>query len=215
MVLASFLNGLRLVLYFAGYAFGDISTSVILLYTWPVFATFWSCLFLGETLSLRRLALFATTFSGVALILMNKTLTLSDQRLESAGFILASALIYSMTVVIFKKNAERYSPFETLWFQNCLGTFAFFPFLLLNRPVPLIWQAGLGCGYGLVVGILGFGLFFYGLRRVEASRASFLTYVEVVSGICFGMVFYDERLTWNILAGGSLVLLSALALSRK
>jgi drug/metabolite transporter (DMT)-like permease len=62
---------------------------------------------------------------------------------------------------------------------------------------------------------LGFGLFFYGLRSVEASRASFLTYVEVVSGIFFGMVFFHERLSWNIVAGGSLVLLSALALSRK
>jgi drug/metabolite transporter (DMT)-like permease len=215
MLLASFLNAVRLFFYFAGYAYGNISTTVILLYTWPVFATFWSVLFLGERLSPQRLVLFAATFSGVILITLNQTLSMADHRFAGTVYILLSAFIYSMTIAIFKKESPRYTPLETLWFQNLLGSFAFLPFLMMHRPLPALWQTGLACSYGGLIGVLGFGLFFFGLRNVEASRASFLTYVEVVSGICFGMVFFHERLSWNIVIGGSLVLLSALALSRK
>ena len=215
MILGSLLNAIRMLFYFAGYAYGNISTTVILLYTWPVFATMWGCLFLGERLSLSRLVLFVATFCGVVLIALNQSMALSDQRFIGVVFILLSAFIYSITIVIFKKKSLRYDPLETLWFQNCLGTFVFLPFLVMNRPFPLAWQGGLAIVYGCLVGVVGFGLFFSGLRKIEASRASFRTYIEVVSGIFFGVVFFEERLSWNIIAGGSLVLLSALALSRK
>ncbi len=215
MLLGSLLNAVRLFFYFAGYAYGNISTTVILLYTWPVFATFWSCLFLGERLSLSRLVLFAATLAGVALITLGQVRSLSDQGVTGVVFILLAAFVYSMTIVIFKKKSLAYDPFETLWFQNMIGVFAFLPFFLMNRPWPMPWQGGIAAAYGGLVGVLGFGLFFTGLRKIEASRASFLTYIEVVSGIFFGVVFFHERLSWNIAVGGSLVLLSALTLSRK
>jgi drug/metabolite transporter (DMT)-like permease len=215
MILGSFLNAMRMLFFFAGYAYGNISTTVILLYTWPVFATLWSCLFLGEKISRERVGLFATTFAGVALIVMNQTLSLSNQRFTGLVFILLTSIIYSMTIVIFKKKSLNYDPFEILWFQNGIGTFVFFPFLMMNRPFPELWQFGLASGYGCLVGVVGFGLFFSGLRKIEASKASFLTYIEVVSGIFFGVVFFNEQLTWNIIAGGSLVLVSALTLSRQ
>lgn len=214
MLLASVLNAVRLFFYFAGYARGQISTTVILLYTWPVFAAAWSFLFLGERLSRRHLFLFTVAFAGVGLITLDKTFSLSDQRFSGVLFILLSAFVYSMTIVIFKKKSGSYDPFETLWFQNMVGVFAFLPFFITTRPWPMVWQGGLATVYGGLVGVLGFGLFFAGLRRVEASRASFLTYIEVVSGIFFGVVFFKERLSMQVVAGGSLVLLAALALGR-
>jgi drug/metabolite transporter (DMT)-like permease len=215
MLLASVLNAVRLCFYFAGYIYGNISTTVILLYTWPVFATIWSCVFLKEKLTAYRITLFATAISGVGLITLERGAALTDQRFMGVVFILLTSFIYSMTIVMFKKRSTQYDPLETLWFQNFLGTAAFFPFLLINRPFPHIWQSGLACSYGFLIGVVGFGLFFRALRNVDASTASFLTYIEVLSGITFGVVLFHERLTWNIAAGGALVLLSALALGRK
>jgi drug/metabolite transporter (DMT)-like permease len=214
MLLASFLNATRLFFYFAGYTYGNISTTVILLYTWPVFATIWSALFLGEPLTFFRWICFLTTLAGVILINLNQAMSLGDQQFTGVLFILSSAFIYSMTVVMFKKKSQCYTPFETLWFQNGLGAFLFLPFLVINRPLPVPWQTGTAILYAFLIGVVGFGLFFSGLRRIDASKASFLTYVEVVSGIFFGVAFFGETLSWNILAGGSLVLVSALLLSR-
>jgi drug/metabolite transporter (DMT)-like permease len=162
-----------------------------------------------------RLVFFATALAGLVLVSLNQTLSLGNERFVGMVAILLSAMIYSLTIVIFKTTSTRYTPLETLWFQNGFGAVFFLPFFLVNRPVPMLWQAGLAGTYGLLVGILGFGLFFFGLRKVEASRASFLTYIEVVSGIAFGVIFFDEHLSWPVIAGGSLILTSALALSRK
>ncbi|GAB6094483.1 DMT family transporter [Desulfatiferula olefinivorans] len=214
MLLASLLNAARLFFYFAGYAYGTISTTVILLFTWPVFAAFFSRLFLGERLTLRRLVLFGTTVAGVVLITVNQILNLPGRRFAGSVFILASALIYSLTIVMFKKRSTVYDPLETLWFQNGFGTFAFLPFLFFNRPVPLPWQVGMASIYAALIGVLGFGLFFFGLRRIEASSASFLTYIELVSGVAFGVILFHEELSFAVLAGGSLILGSALALTR-
>lgn len=211
MVIASMLNGLRLFFYFAGYTFGTISTTVILLYTWPVFATCWSVLFMGERLTRVRLILFVVAAVGVALVNLDKALTLSDQQLIGVLCILLSALIYSMTIVMFKKRSQDYDPFEIVWFQNCVGTLIFLPCLLLTRPWPLMWQSGLAGVYAVLIGVVGFGLFFKGLKAVDASRASFLTYIEVVSGIVIGVVFFDEHLSWHIILGGVLIVLSAIA----
>lgn len=213
MLLASLLNGLRVFFYFAGYTFGTISTTVILLYMWPVFATCWSVLFLGERLTRYRLVFFSLAAFGVVLINLNKAMSLSDHHLKGVVFILLSALIYSLTIVMFKKRSQQYDPLEIIWFQNGVGALVFLPFLLFIRPLPLVWQTGMAFTYALLIGVIGFGLFFYGLKAIDASRASFLTYIEVVSGIIFGVFCFHERLTWNIVLGGVLVVLSALAFS--
>lgn len=214
MILASLLNAARMFFFFAGYTYGNISTTVILLYTWPVFTTIWSAMFLGEHITLRRIVFFLATLTGVALININQTLSLSDSGFTGMVCILISAFLYSMTIVIFKSKSTTYTPWQTVWFQNLLGTFIFLPLIFINHPRPEIWQAGLASTYAILIGVVGFGLFFYGLRKIDASRASFLTYIEVVSGILFGVAFFNEVLSWNVIIGGLLVVLSAIALSR-
>lgn len=213
MFLASVLNAIRLFFYFAGYTFGNISTTVILLYTWPVFATLWSVMFIKETLTLYRVSFFFTAVLGVGLINMNTVFSLSDEHMLGVVCILLSALIYSMTIVMFKKRSSRYDPLEIVWFQNGIGALVFIPFLLINRPFPFFWQIGLAGTYAFLIGVLGFSLFFYGLGKIDASKASFLTYIEVVSAVAFGVFVFDEHLTWNIILGGGLVLFSSLAFS--
>lgn len=213
MLVASILNAVRLFFYFAGYTFGTISTTVILLYTWPVFATLWSVIFMGESLTLYRMVFFLGAVLGVGLINLTMVLSLADQHMIGVMCILLSSLIYSMTIVMFKKRSLEYDPLQIVWFQNGVGALVFLPFVLINRPFPLVWQSSLAGSYAFLIGVIGFSMFFFGLKNIDASKASFLTYIEVVSAVAFGVLVFDEQLTWNVLVGGSLVLLSSLAFS--
>ena len=213
MLIASVLNAVRLFFYFAGYTFGTISTTVILLYTWPVFATLWSVIFMGESLTMYRVFFFFSAVLGVVLINLNMVLSLGDQHLVGVICILLSSLIYSMTIVMFKKRSLNYDPLEIVWFQNGVGALVFLPFIVLNRPFPMAWQSSLAGCYAFLIGVIGFGMFFSGLKNIDASKASFLTYIEIVSAVAFGVLVFGERLTWNVLVGGVLVLLSSLAFS--
>lgn len=89
----------------------------------------------------------------------------------------------------------------------------FIPFLtvLPNAELP---QIGVGVLYGLLIGIVVFKLFFYGLKELTAATATTLMYLEVVSAIVLGYFVLDEQLSWNILVGGSLILISSFYVSK-
>ncbi|MCP4135057.1 MAG: EamA family transporter, partial [bacterium] len=47
---------------------------------------------------------------------------------------------------------------------------------------------------------------------IKASTASLLTYFEVISALFFAVLFFDETITWNMLAGGSLIIIAAISI---
>lgn len=55
ILLASTLNAARVFLYTVGFTFASIGNAVIILYTWPVFTTIFSILFLKEKVCLKEL----------------------------------------------------------------------------------------------------------------------------------------------------------------
>ena len=66
-------------------------------------------------------------------------------------------------------------------------------------------------GYGSVIGIGGFTLFFVALHRLPAAVASNLSYFEVVGAIVLGWLVLGESISWNTLAGGFLIAASIIA----
>lgn len=213
MIVASLLNSLRMFFFFAAYTFSDITTTVILLYTWPVFTALWSVLLLKEKLGIRKISLFMISIIGVVIVFHDKFSSFSDQSLKGIISVIISAFVYSLTIIIFKKESKNYDQWETVWFQNLTGTFIFLPFLFLNSPPSGIQIYGASF-YGILIGIIGFGLFFKALQKVDASIAAFLTYFEIVSAIFFGVFFLGESLTLNTIIGGLLIISSALMISR-
>jgi drug/metabolite transporter (DMT)-like permease len=73
---------------------------------------------------------------------------------------------------------------------------------------------GLGIIYGVLIGVLVFGLFFFGLKRLKASTASALMYMEVVSAIVLSAIFMKEVLSVSMIVGACLILGSSLLLKR-
>ena len=64
----------------------------------------------------------------------------------------------------------------------------------------------------LFLGILGSGLAFvlsyYLLHEIGPTRASMVTYLFPLGGVILGVAFLDEKLSWQLLVGGVLVILS-------
>ncbi len=214
MLTASALNALRMVLYFIGYTYASIGDAVILLYTWPVFATLYSAAFLGEGLDRRRVLAVISAVAGTTLIHLNKDLSFGNREVLGLAAILLSAAIYAVTVIIFKRESKSHTHWDTIFYQNLLGAFIFLPFALTAGPLPGPGRAGVAVLYALLIGVIGFGLFFSALRKLPASTASLLTYVEVLSGVAFGIALFSETLTWSVLAGGFLIILAAFTVEK-
>jgi drug/metabolite transporter (DMT)-like permease len=214
MLVASVLSAVRMFFYFVAYSLTSIGNAVIVLYTWPVFATILSIVFLKEKVSRRNKALLFVAFIGIILVFLSKEYSFANKDLIGMCSMLVCALLYSFTFVIFKKESKSYSGIETAFFQNLVGAFVFLPFFLINRPFPSLGSTAVASVYGTLIGIVGFGLIFSALGKIKASSVSLLAYLEVLSGIAFGMVFFREALSWNVISGGILIIGSAVAQSK-
>lgn len=206
--LASFLNAIRMFLYFVAFYYTSIGNAVIMLYTWPIFVSIFSIFFLKEKLRKENIISLFIAFSGIVLIYLNKEFSFKDKDFFGMTAMLFSAMIYSLSMIIFKFKSDGYSRLEITFFQNFIGSFIFFPALFLFKPFPSITKVSILIFYALFVGLLGFTLFFSALKKIKASVASNIAYVEIITAIFLGVLLFHEKLTWNMILGGVLIISS-------
>lgn len=213
MLLVSVLGTVRTVLFFMAYTYATIGNAVIIFYTFPIFSAIFSYLMLREQISRRQIMLLALAFTGILLAFSNQPFSLANQDILGMLAALGSAAIYALTVVLFKSESNNYSLPQLLFYQNAAGLFLLAPFFQFKQA---IWSDyGIGISYGLLIGIVAFYLFFFGLKKLKAATASALMYMEVVSALTLSVIFYDEQFSAEMLLGALLIVSSSLLLKQK
>jgi len=215
MMLASVLNATRMFFFFVGYLYTSIGNAVIILFTWPIFGSLFSAIFLKEKISGRTATLIMLAFMGIVIMYSEKEIGFGNEDFIGMAAMLFSAILFSITAVIFKKELVNYSRTETIFYQNLVGAFVFLPFLFINTPFPTALQAGVASLYGFLIGIVAFVLFFFALRRLKMSHYALFTYWEVIAAIFFGVVFFQEEITLNMILGGGLILATGILLKKQ
>lgn len=215
MLSASLLNAIRMFLFFVGYLYTSIGNAVIILFTWPIFGSLFSAIFLKEKISKRTAALIGLAFGGIVIMYINKEIGFGNKDFIGMAAMLLSAVLFSVTAVIFKKELVNYSRTETIFYQNLVGAIAFLPFIFINTPAPSAMQTGVTVFYSVLIGIASFALFFYALRRLKMSHYALFTYWEVIAALLFSVLFFQEVITWNMIAGGGLILATGIMLRKK
>lgn len=214
MLLGSALNAVRVFLYIYSFNYTSIAKAVMILYTWPISANIFSILFLGEQVPRRNLYLLSLPMVGVSLLFIDQPFSLDNEDFLGMSAMLLSATIYAITVIIFKRKADEYTGPEITFYQCFIGAVVFLPLFVLERANATLWQMGIGASYAVLVGVVAFGLYFSTLRHIKASTLSFLSYLEVVVAICFGVAVFDDTLSWNIISGGCLIVASTLLIKK-
>lgn len=214
MLSASILNALRMYLFFTAYIYTSIGNAVIISYTWPIFVTILSVLFLHERVSRREIILLTLAFIGILIVYANKPLSFESRDFIGMTAALGMAAVYAITVVLFKKESSNYSSFELIFYQNCASAFIFLPFIFINEPPPTTTDLTIAGSHAIFLGIIAFSFFFYGLKHLKASTSSMIAYVEIISAICFSVFWQKEALTWNMIVGGACIVFATILLRR-
>lgn|SRR3989338_4015692 len=205
----SILNAVRTILYLIAFGLTSIGNAVILLYTWPIFASIFGVIILKEKLDKKKLSLILLAFLGVVIAFSNREFSFNDTNFVGMSMMIASGLLYALTVIIFKKEENHFSNIEMVFYQNALASLIFIPFVI-SYPSFEIEKIELAVVYSVVIGLIPFLLFFSALKKIAASSATSLTYIEIVSAIIFGFIFFQEIISLNVLIGGGLIIGSAL-----
>lgn len=190
--------------------YGGVSLASILLYSAPAFVAVAAWLLLRETLTRRKLGLLALTLTGVVLVSRGggAGITVSAPALLWG---LTAALSYSSYYLFGKWALARYSPVTIYTFVLPFGALGLAPFVTFSAKSPAVW--GLLGLLAVLSTYAAYGLYYTGLRQVEASRAVLVASVEPVVAALLGAVLFGERLgVWGLF-GGALILGAALAAS--
>ena len=112
-----------------------------------------------------------------------------------------SAFMYAVSTIIFKDSLKDSDEFDLLYFQNAVGGIIFLPFVVAGIIVAPLRDTALALLYGAGVGALGFGLFFFSMKRMPLFRYSAISYMEVLFGLLLGVLFLGETVAINQVFG--------------
>ena len=191
----------------------DTGLVVLLLYLFPAIVAGLSAIFLRERLSAQQLAAIAIALVGTGLTV--------GPRLEgrTLGVVLsiAAAVIYSVYIMVGNRLLRGAPPISSSAVIMCGAALVFGVLALsdgLTLPTSVKGWSGV-LGVAIVAGVVAITTFLAGLKLIGATKASVLSTVEPVSAVALAALFLGEPIRPTTIAGGALIILGVLLLSRK
>lgn len=202
----SALGALRMFLLITAYKLTAVGNAVVLLYMWPIFALIMDAARKRRFPGAAQIGLIGLAFAGVVTMNLHRNFSLSADDLVGSLCMIASAALFALSALVFKKGLAKADEAETIFFQNAAGGLVFLPFMLIEIVSAAPVNIAIGLGYGTMVGLVGFGSFFYAMKRLPLFQYSALSYVEVVSGVLIGVLVFGESFAANQAAGAAMII---------
>ena len=207
---ASGFNILRTLCYFAGFSQLPIAQGIVLMYTWPIWVVLLEGLFFKIPFERRQFVLMLLAFCGILIVQgIGFGVPFSPQSMVGGSLLLVAALANALMMLCFKKTNHTQSGIQSVFYQNLVGSVVFLPFLYMGLSLPL-WKTVLSIVAALVIGIVGYVLFFAAMRRMSSSRVALLAYFEVLTNIFWATLLLNEGISARITFGGALILIAAI-----
>lgn len=216
------LNGAALeVMMFASLALGvPVALVALLLYSQPVWTIFLGKIFLNESITRRKLLAAVVGFSGIAVLVKSWEVG----SVESVfGIILAigAGFLLSIWIILGKKSANLNQHYITTTFSWSLFGAAwlilfyifgnlFFPsnetFKFSFELIPSSW-------FYLIVfaslsGLLPHLLFYKGVMTVSGSITGIILLIEPATATLLADIIFSQKIGFELIVGGALILLS-------
>ncbi len=153
-----------------------------------------------------------TGFAGVVVLMSRDLAHASTSSLLGQAAVILASVFYAISSIIARKATEdtpgilrSAGPLLSASVVMWLSTFLF------ERPVRMP-QLGITWIALLWLGILGSGLAFlmafYLIHEIGPTRMTMVTYLFPLGGVILGVTFLHEQLTWELIAGGVLIIAS-------
>lgn len=180
----------------------------------PVFGVALAAAFFRERASLTTLAGLAAGIAGVAVVFSDQLRVSGLPALLGCAAILGGAACVAASYLLVKSRGGHMHPLALTAGQMICGAV---PLLLAGavlegNPLSFRWSRGAVVAVlylALVGSVAAFGLNYWLLRRLEATKVMFMSVVEPPVAVLLGAVVLAESLTERALWGSALVLVSA------
>jgi len=193
-------------------AFRDLpaGTAISLLYTYPIFNLLAGAALFGESISFFSMGLILVAFVGTYLIATSHQEKKKDDETYHKGVIMGIlAALTEMCFFIFvrfNKKAQQ-SPFYAISQLYPFGLLALIIYGLYHTNIvdttPIHWVYLLG--FNALLGFTGHVARFYGISNIPTIVFALLSFIGVIGGYAWGLLFTDDKPTWKAVLGGGCI----------
>lgn len=196
------------VTYFHAMQVSTVAVGVIALYTFPVITVFLEPLFHGEKPHIADIISSIAVLFGIYLIVPE--FSLGNSTMVGVLFGVFSALMMALRNIMQRRYFSVYKASHSLFYQTLVVMLVLVVFVdtdVSNIEESQWWLLLL---LGIVFTALPHTLFAHGLLHLKAKTASLIACVQVVYAAIFAAVILGEWLSWNVVAGGLVVVSAAM-----
>jgi len=189
--------------------FRNASSSAVVFSANPVFVALLAPLINREALTRRKAAAVLLGGTGVFCFAFESG-QLESAALKALLVMLGSAFLFALSVCLSRRIIPRYGPLLTMGYSALFGSLMVLPLGLWHSAVPILPElakAVLPVAYLVLAGTaVGYGLYYYGLARTTAYRASVTFFLKPVLATALAVVVRHEQLNAYTIGGTGLVL---------
>ena len=204
--------------YYTAVNFTNVSMSVLLLYTAPLYVLLVAPVILKEKISTKNLAALALSLIGVVVVVGPESLV-SGTAEAGSGYLygvlmgLFSGFFYACIIMTSRYLRDEYSGMEQLFLSTGVTLVILFPFMQQISSAALLENLPVLLFLGVMITSLGSILYFTGLEHVKAQNASIISLLEPVSAIFFAYLILNDPVSRATQLGCVLILASSLLMS--
>jgi len=195
----------------------DASLYTVLLYSYPAVVAL-LLLALGEPLSRRGWSALALTLIGVLLTVLDLDKALQGSSGEGIVFAIANGAFYAVYIIVSSRLLRGQSAMAMASAFSISGTLAAFVVLalLFGLKAPETSTGWLVLLATAIVSTAGPIFAFYaGMQRVGAGQAAIISTLEPVIVLILSFLLLNERLAFQQIIGGALILVAAILLQMR
>jgi len=204
LFLGIFLTALQRIAYFYSVDLTSPTIATLLIYLYPVYVTIYASLKIKEKVTPLTLAALILSFLGIALVV--KVYDADYTSANAVGILcgLLSGLGFATYFTLTKKLRSSYTNWTLILFGDGIGALVLSPVILIswaeitNYPFRL-WM--LIVAIAIFSSLVGYLLYSYALKYVEASKGSILSTLEPLSVAFLSAIILHERLELAQIAG--------------
>lgn len=190
----------------------DSSVAAILDSTVPLFTILIAHFLLNDDkMTMPKVTGLLIGFAGVV-VLLSKDIHESTGTILGQGAIVLAALFYAGSGVYVRKTTQNVPAVLRSMGPLLSATFIMWIIVLITEKPLRIPDLGLTWISLLFLGVIGSGfafvLAFYLIHEIGPTRTSMVTYIFPLGGVILGVVFLNELITWQLIAGAILIISS-------
>lgn len=201
LVLCALLVGAHWLTYYKGIQLGGVALAVVCLYTYPILTVFLEPLF-GET-KLER----GDVIAGIAALIGVGFVAQPDAGAAwtTAWLCVLSGLLYALRNILYRHHLRERSPYSMMGWQFLIVGLCLLPTLDLSTDYSadgLWWKLLI---FGAVFTAAPHLLFTSSMRVLSAKTMGLINSLMPLYATAFAWLLLGESASWNVLAGGVLI----------